>query len=79
MSESIRTIENRVICQRNWKIFYYVIWENGLVSILLPTNMAAAIQMYEDFLNLNSRNSYIYWYIDLKLAETFQDRAIYIG
>ena len=25
------------------KIFYYVIWENGLVGIPLPTNMATVI------------------------------------
>ena len=37
--------------QRSWRIFYYVIWENGLVGTLLPANMAAAIEMYEDFLN----------------------------
>ena len=35
------------------------------MDILLPTNMAAFI--------LNSHNSCIYWYIDLKLAETFQN------
>ena len=31
--------ESRVTGQRSWRIFYYVIWENGL----LPTNMAASI------------------------------------
>ena len=35
--------ENRVMGQRSSRIFCYVIWENGLVGILLPTNMAAAI------------------------------------
>ena len=35
----------------SWRIFYYVTWENGLVGILLPTNMAAAVQMYRDFQN----------------------------
>ena len=27
----------------SWRIFYYVIWENGPVGILLPTIMAVAI------------------------------------
>ena len=35
--------QNRVMGQIIWRIFYYVIWENGLVDILLPTNMAATI------------------------------------
>ena len=42
-SEVIWTTENRVMSLRSWRIFYYVIWENGLVGILLPTNKAAAI------------------------------------
>ena len=25
------------------ELYYYVIWENGLGGVLLPTNMAAAI------------------------------------
>ena len=29
----------------------YVIWENGLVGIHLPTNMAATTEMYGDFQN----------------------------
>ena len=37
--------------QINLRIFYYVIWKNGLVGILLPTNMAAAIWIHRDFLN----------------------------
>ena len=44
--EVIWTNENRVMGKRSWRIFYYVIWENGLVGVLLPTNMAAAIKMY---------------------------------
>ena len=43
-SEVIWTNENRVIGQKSWLIFYYVIWENGLVGIHLHTNMAAEIQ-----------------------------------
>ena len=39
----ICTNENRFIDQGSWITFYYVIWENGLVGIPLPTNMAAAI------------------------------------
>ena len=31
------------------------VWENGLVGTLLPTNMAAAIQMYGDFLNFQKQ------------------------
>ena len=27
----------------SWRIFCYAMWENELVGILLPTNMAAAI------------------------------------
>ena len=42
--------ENRVISQMIWRIFYYIIWENGLVGILLSTDMAAAIYMNGDFL-----------------------------
>ena len=49
--EVIWTNENRVMGKRSWRIFYYVIWENGLVGVLLPTNMAAAIKMYGDFQN----------------------------
>ena len=33
----------------------------------------------EIFRTLKSRNSSIYWYIDLKLSETFQNRVIYIA
>ena len=52
-------------------MFYYVIWENGLVGVLLSTSIAD--QYCEDFLNiLNSCNSCIYWYIDMKLVKTFQ-------
>ena len=29
----------------------YVIWENGLVGIHLPTNMAATTEIYGDFQN----------------------------
>ena len=39
----ICTNENRVRGKRSWRIFYYVILENGLVSVLLPTNMAAKL------------------------------------
>ena len=46
-----RVNENRVTDQRSWRIFYYVIWENGLVGTLLSTNMAAVIYMYGDFMN----------------------------
>ena len=31
--------------------FPYVIWENGLLGIHLPTNMAATTEMYGDFQN----------------------------
>ena len=41
--EVIWTNENRVMGQRSWRFFYYVIWENRLKGILLPTNMAAEI------------------------------------
>ena len=40
---SQKIIENRVMGQRNWIIFCYVICENELVGILLPANMAAQI------------------------------------
>ena len=35
--------ENRGMGQRSWRIFYHVIWENGLLGILLLANIAAAI------------------------------------
>ena len=35
--------ENNVKGQKSWRIFYYVIWKNGLLSILSPNNMAASI------------------------------------
>ena len=41
--EVIWRSEHSVMGQRSWRIFCYVIWENGLVGILLPTIMAAAI------------------------------------
>ena len=28
---------------RSWRIFYYVIWENGMVGTFVSTNMAATI------------------------------------
>ena len=38
--------------QRIWRVFImFNTLENGLVGTLLPTNMAAAVQMYRDFLN----------------------------
>ena len=43
----------------------------------LPTIMAAAYKCMEILQILNSCNSYIYWYIDLKLAESFQNRVIH--
>ena len=49
-AEVMQINEDRFMGQRSWGSFYYVIWENGLVGILLLTNMAAAI-MYRDFLN----------------------------
>ena len=58
--------------------FSIVIWENELMGILLFTNVAAAIYMHGDFPNFELRNSCIYWYIDLKLAETFHNRVINI-
>ena len=53
VAEVIWTSENRVMGQRSWGIFHYVIvlWENGLEGVLLPTNMDAAIYMFGDFLN----------------------------
>ena len=54
------------------------ILENGLVGTLLPTNMAAAIQMYRDFLNFEQLQLLHYWYINLKLAEIPQNGVIYI-
>ena len=53
-------------------------WENGLVGIPLPTNMAATIPCIETFWTLNSCNSYIYSCISLKLAEKFQNEVIYV-
>ena len=44
--EVIWIIENRFMGQRSWRVFCYVVWENGLVGILLSTNMAAAIQIF---------------------------------
>ena len=41
--EVIWTNQNRVIGRRSWRIFYYVIWENGLVGNLLLTIVAATI------------------------------------
>ena len=35
-------------------------------------------EVEEFLLALNSYDSYIYWYIDLKLAENFQKGVIYI-
>ena len=43
--EAIRTNENRFMGHRSWRIFFYFIWENGLVGILLLTNLAAAINV----------------------------------
>ena len=34
--------KNKVIGRKTWRIFY-VIWESGVVGVLLPTSMAAAI------------------------------------
>ena len=41
--EVIWTIGNGVMGQRSWRIFYCVIWGNGQVGILLPTNMPTVI------------------------------------
>ena len=56
----------------------HVIWENGLVGILLPNFMTATIECMEIIQILNSFISCILWCIDLKLAETFQNGVIYI-
>ena len=45
---------------RSWKISFYVMWENGLVGMFMPTNMAAAIYIHRYFITLNSFNSSIY-------------------
>ena len=59
--------------------FILCFFENGLQGILLPTNVAVATwNVWRFFLTLNSCNSCIYWYIDLKLAETFRNQVIYI-
>ena len=71
----------RVLGQKS-SIIFYVMWENRLVGILLPTNMAATkiyIYIYmETFQTVNSCNTYIYLYIDLKLAQTFQNGVIVV-
>ena len=53
-----------------WRILHHFVWENGLVGKRMPTNMAAVILMYGDFLNSEQPiTSCIYWFINLKLAE----------
>ena len=47
--EVIWTNEKRLMGQRSWRSYYYVIWKNGLEGILLPANMAAAIKRMEIF------------------------------
>ena len=39
----VSVVENTVTGQRSWGISCHVTWENELVSILLPINMAATI------------------------------------
>ena len=45
------SMETKLMGQRIWRIFYYVMWENELVDIRLPTNMAASMETYRDFPN----------------------------
>ena len=58
--------------------FYYVIEENGLRAFFGPPTWLPQYKCMEIFQTLESRNPSIYWYIDLKIAETFQNRVIHI-
>ena len=75
--EVIWTNENRVTGKRSWRIFYYVIWENGLEAFSCPPSWLPQYKCMGIFNTLNSRNFCIYWSIDLKLAEIFQNGVIY--
>ena len=72
--EVIWANENRVTGKKMLEIFYYGIWENGLVGFLLPISY----KCIEIFKTLNSRNFCIYWCINMILAEIFQNEVIYI-
>ena len=41
--KSFGLMKTDLSAKESWRSFYYVIWENGLVGIPLPTNMAAAV------------------------------------
>ena len=64
--------------KRSARISCYVIWENGLGTFSCPPSWLPEYKCMEIFKTLNIRNFCIYWCIDLKPAEIFQNRAIYI-
>ena len=60
------------------KIFHLVLWENGLVGFFCLPSWLLLYRCMEMFPTLNSCNFCIDWYINLKLAETFQSGVICI-
>ena len=57
---------------------FSIIWENGQGAFSCPPTWLLQYQCMEIFKTLNSRNFCIYWCINLKLAEIFQNGVIYV-
>ena len=50
-SKSFGPVKSGLWAKQVGELCIMLIWENRLVGIILPANMAASIQMYGDFLN----------------------------